>query len=413
MKGLVSKNMGMELLISYLFILYGFVSPVSLSATNIALGLIAITGFALFYNTKVDIKQLVNARLLFLAFCLFAWAALTRFISGSPLDGKAVSNIWEYSPLILFPLFLRLVSVKKETIVNALLISSSIVCFLGIIQYMMPSIVYPFPKQMIREDFKGFFSHHLHSGGFYSITTILAISLALFWRYESRNKVYPWAFFFLNLTGLVLAMARSYYISVAILLLILLAVKNRRWFAFGGAAFAGILVLLLSFPNPIENRIKTLSDPNFASNKERVYMWKAAIEMFKEHPIAGVGKGNWGKEAKENYFPRFKNEWPVFGAHAHAHNSYLTWLAETGIIGLILFLSFWFSLVWALFTALSKVQAGSFEFALIIGSLGSLGNLFIAGMFENNFGTAVVLLLITLIIGISLNPSNPSKVSVD
>lgn len=413
MKGQVFKNMSLELFLSYLFILYGVVSPVSLSAINIVLGLMIISGLALFYNAKTGIKPRINVRLLLLAFLLFSWAALTRLISGTSLDGKAASSIWEYSPVILFPLFLRFVSVKKEAIVNALLISSSIVCFLGILQYMIPSIVYPFPKQMIREHFKGFFSHHLHSGGFYSITTILALSLAIFWRCESRRKVYLWAFFFLNLTGLILTMARSYYISVSILLLILLTVKNWRWFAFGVVAFVGILVLLLSFPNPIENRIKTLSDPNFASNKERVYMWKAAIEMFKEHPIAGVGKGNWGKEAKENYFPRFKNEWPVFGAHAHAHNSYLTWLAETGIIGLILFLSFWFSLAWALFTALSKVQAGSFEFALIIGSLGSLGNLFIAGMFENNFGTAVVLLLITLIIGLSLNPSNSPKVSVE
>lgn len=395
-------------MIGYLFILYGIVQPISLSATNIVLGLIILSGLALIFSGK-ERAILPDKRLLSLFFLLFSWSALSRLLSGSPLDKEAFSNIWEHSPIILFPIFLGAVNVKKEAIVSALLISSSIVCFLGILQYMMPSIVYPFPKQMIREHFKGFFSHHLHSGGFYSITTILALTLALFRRCERRRKAYLWAFFLLNMTGLVLTMARSYYISVSILLLILLAVKNLRWFAFGGAAFVGILVLLLSFPNPIENRIKTLSDPNFVSNKERVYMWKAAIEMSKEHPIAGVGKGNWAKEAKENYFPRFKNEWPVFSAFAHAHNAYLTLLAETGIIGLALFLSFWFSAAWSLFIGLSKVQAGSFEFALIIGSIGGLGNLFIAGMFENNFGTSVVLLLITLLIGLSLDPSKTSE----
>lgn len=409
MRGLVSKNMGMKLFLSYLFIIYGIVAPISLSASNIVLGLIIISGIALLYIAKIDIRPRINARLVIFAVLLFFWGALTRLIHGSPLDGKAFENVWEYAPVILFPLFLSVIKVKKEAIVKALLISSSIVCFLGIIQYLMPSIVYPFPRQLIRGDFRGFFSHHLHTGGFYSMTTILAFSLALFWQCERKKKGTVWLFFFLNLIALFLSMARSYYISVFILLLILLAVKNWRWFAFGGVAFIGILVLLLSFPNSIESRIKTLTDPNFASNKERVYMWKAAIEMFKEHPIAGVGKGNWAKEARDNYFPRFKNEWPVFGAFAHAHNVYLTWLAETGIIGLTLFLSFWLSVAWSLFSGLSKVQGDSFEFSLIIGSLGSLGNLFIAGMFENNFGTSVVLLLITLLLGLSLNSSNTSE----
>lgn len=398
-------------MIGYLFVLYGIVAPISLSATNIILGLIILSGLALVFSGREGV-QLPDKRLLSLFFLLFSWSALSRLLSGSPLDKEAFSNIWEYTPIILFPLFLSVSNIRKEAAVTALLSSSSLVCLLGILQYMVPSIVYPFPRQLVNPDFIGFFSHHLHSGGFYSMTTILSFALVLFRQCDNKIKGSMWLFFILNFIALFLTMARSYYISVSLLLLILLLFKNWRWFILGGSVFAIMLALLLLFPNPIRNRIQTLSDPNFSSNKERVYMWKAAIEMFKEHPLSGVGKGNWKKAAKETYFPRFKNEWPVFGAYAHAHNTYLTWLAETGFIGLLLFLSFWLWVGWKLYIGLSWVQAGSFEFAMIIGSLGSLGNLFIAGMFENNFGTSVILLLITLLVGMSLSAPIAKTVEV-
>lgn len=399
---LVSDNAGLARWVGYMFILYALVSPISLSATNIALGLIILSGIILLWKRRERPRFQKNILMPFLL--LFLWAAITRLISGSFNFRDSVGNLWEYSPIVLFPVFLSTSRVRMTGIIMTLLTFSSIVCFLGIIQFFSPSIVYPFPRQLVYQDFNGFFSHHLHTGGFYSMTTILAFSLALFWHSEGKKKGIVWLFFFLNLIALFLSMARSYYISVSVLLLILLAVKNRRWFAIGGVVFVGILALLLSFPNPVKSRIQTISDPNFASNKERVYIWKAAIEMFREHPIAGVGKGNWAKEAKNNYFPRFKSEWPVFGAFAHAHNVYLTLLAETGIIGLLLFLSFWLSAAWLIFSNVQAMPKNSFDFALSVGSLGSLGNLFVAGMFENNFGTSVVLLLIALLIGLSLNP---------
>lgn len=396
-----NNGLGLEKWFGYIFILYAAVSPVSLSGANIALGLIILFGTALLWKRREGPK--FQNKILVPMLLLFFWAGTTRLIAGNFNLRDSVGNIWEYSPIVLIPVFLSVSKVRKTGIIMTLMTFSSIVCFLGIIQFLHPSVVYPFPRQLVNQDFRGFFDHHLHTGGFYSMTTVLAFSLALFWRSDSKNKGMVWLFFFLNLIALFLSMARSYYISVSLLLLVLMAVKNLRWLAYGGMVFVGIFALLLSFPNPVKSRIQTISDPNFASNKERVYMWKAAIEMFKEHPLAGVGKGNWSKEAKENYFPCFKKEWPVFGAFAHAHNVYLTLLAETGGIGLLLFLLFWSSIAWALFAGISRVQSGSLDMALIIGSLGSLGNLLVAGMFENNFGTSVVLLLISFLVGLSLS----------
>lgn len=389
--------------LSGLIVLYAAVSPVSLSATNIALGIIILAGSVSMYSAKAVDKEGFHGKLIVLMSLLFLWSALTRLLSGSPLDKEAVSNVWEYIPVILLPVFFNVSNVKKDRVITVLLISSSIVCFLGILQYFIPSIVYPFPKQMIREHFKGFFSHHLHSGGFYSMTIILALSLGLFWKCSDSRKMYLWLFFILNLAGLVLTMARSYLISVPLIMLLLLYVKNWRWFASGIAALAVTTALLLTFPNPVKIRFETLLDPEYRSNKERVLMWKAAINMAKDHPVVGIGKGNWTKEAKERYFPPIEKEYDYkIIATAHAHNTYLTVLAETGIVGILLFTAFWLSVAWGLFSKLSTLQNGCFDYVLIIGTLGSLGNLFVAGMFENNFGTSVILLLLSFLIGLSL-----------
>lgn len=389
----------------YLFILHAFVSPVSLSATNITLGLIIICAIALLRRPEMKGRPKFQMSIL-ITFCLlFSWAVISALLSGNFDSKEAFSDIWEYSPIVLFPFFLSVLKISKDRVISTLLVSSSIVSFLGILQYLVPSIHYPFPRQLVREDFNGFFSHHLHTGGFYSITTIISFALILFWQCDKKKKSFLWVFFFLNTTALFLTMARSYYISLSLSILILMFLKSWRWFITGGLVFVAISVLILSFPNPVNSRFRTISPTN-SSNKERIYIWKAAIEMAKEHPLAGIGKGNWGEEAKKNYYPRFEKEWHYSeNSYAHAHNSFLTSLAETGVIGLVLFIYFWFSVAWVLFSRLSWIERGAYDFAIVIASLVSIGNLFIAGMFENNFGTSVILLLLSLLIGLSLKES--------
>lgn len=391
---------------SYLCVLYAAVSPVSLSATNVMLALIFLTGFVLRCQSDRSRQSLPRIELLLPCVLLFSWAGLTALMTKGMIVKTDISNIWEYSTIIILPLFLQLSSRLKEKIIMTLFIFTSIVSVLGILQYFMPSIVYPFPRQLVSDRFFGFFSHPLHVSGFYSMVVILTFSLILFRRFNRKRYVFLWLFLTLNSFALLLSMSRSYFISVTILVIILLFVRSRRHFAIGSTMLIIFFVLILSFPNTLNNRIQTLMDMDFQSNKERIYMWKTSLRMVKDKPLTGVGAGNWGKEAAAHYFPLIKKEtgykMPHFG---HAHNTYLTWLSESGIPGLLLFLTFWSLVVRRLFYVKSKVQKGSFDYALIVGTLAGLGNLFIAGLFEHNFGTSVILLLISFLIGLSLTPN--------
>lgn len=384
----------------YLFMLYAVVSPISISATNVALALIILAGLKILYDAKGKNELVFQPKLTVLYLLLFIWAGITALITTGNIVKQDISNIWEYSPIIFFPLLLQVLKINKEKVLMILLVFSSIVCILGIFQYFIPSITYPFPKQLVSDRFKGFFSHHLHTGGFYSISTILSLTLVLFWHCERRKRFVLWLFFLLNLAALLLTFARSYYVAIILVMPVLFLLKGRRSFFMGSLIVTTFLVVLFSFPNPINSRIKTIYNLDYGSNKARIHIWEASLEMFKDHPLIGVGPSNWKKLAREYYFPKIGKVW--YGTYGHAHNSYLTWLSECGIIGLLLFLSFWFLVVWRLLTVKSQMLPGSFDYALIIGTLGSLGNLFIAGLFEHNFGTSVILLLISFLIGLSL-----------
>ena len=68
---------------------------------------------------------------------------------------------------------------------------------------------------------------------------------------------------------------------------------------------------------------------------ERLAHWQAGLRMFDDHPWLGVGIGNYGA----NYARYPQPHW--YEALGHAHNVFINFAAETGLLGLATFLVFW------------------------------------------------------------------------
>ena len=77
-----------------------------------------------------------------------------------------------------------------------------------------------------------------------------------------------------------------------------------------------------------------VNDANFAII-ERLAHWQAAVEMIRAHPWLGIGFGNYAAAYPAYALIRWPN--PL----GHAHNIYLNMAAETGLIGLLLYLLLW------------------------------------------------------------------------
>src|SRR5205085_9010218 len=78
----------------------------------------------------------------------------------------------------------------------------------------------------------------------------------------------------------------------------------------------------------------TAPTPQDYSTAERLAHWIAGLRMFFDHPLLGVGIGNYPDAYPQYYVTIFVN------SLGHAHNYYINIAAETGFIGLVVYLLF-------------------------------------------------------------------------
>lgn len=108
---------------------------------------------------------------------------------------------------------------------------------------------------------------------------------------------------------------------------------------------------------------------------ERIAHWQAALNMTEANPVTGVGLGNY--EIVYNEYRLLNWKEPL----GHAHNYYLNILAETGIIGFLVFMIFWivvFYITWH-----TRQHPDPIARAIGIGLLGSWTYIAIHSLFDN------------------------------
>jgi putative inorganic carbon (HCO3(-)) transporter len=75
-----------------------------------------------------------------------------------------------------------------------------------------------------------------------------------------------------------------------------------------------------------------------ASNLERINRWVCAVEMFKMRPLTGYGPGTYQFEYGQFQTSEFKTYISTnHGDRGNAHSEYLTYLSESGLPGMLLF----------------------------------------------------------------------------
>jgi O-antigen ligase len=121
------------------------------------------------------------------------------------------------------------------------------------------------------------------------------------------------------------------------------------------------------------------------SGTGRVDLWTVALRMWEDHPVNGVGYRNFPVESSHYLLqPGSVNGQFVVNQPKETHNAYLGILAETGVVGLALFLSavvLFIRATWQGAQALQKVGDERFAAlgrAVVIAQIGSLAALMFA-----------------------------------
>lgn len=105
---------------------------------------------------------------------------------------------------------------------------------------------------------------------------------------------------------------------------------------FVGLAVFATLVVTAGDDNIYANRFRSIFSTD--ANEARVRMWHLTAKLFTDHPLTGVGAGNFTIRVQENYGAYdFTN---TSTNYLRPHNDFLWIAAEKGIAGILLFLLF-------------------------------------------------------------------------
>lgn len=133
---------------------------------------------------------------------------------------------------------------------------------------------------------------------------------------------------------LTLTYARGACLSIGIVIAVYGAIYNRRVLA-GLAVLAAVLLIADS---TLLERLTSVFTKLDTSSEMRLAFWESTAAMILDHPVLGIG---WGA-----YFMVYPNyDYYMQGNFikiVHAHNMYLNFLAEVGLIGFISFMAYFF-----------------------------------------------------------------------
>jgi len=143
----------------------------------------------------------------------------------------------------------------------------------------------------------------------------------------------------LSVGAVVVAGSRGGFLGfVAALGMIYLNSNRKVLLFFAGMAAICIAVAFLISDDYIED-MSTMQNTETGTADERLYSWGLGVEMFLDNPILGVGAGQYGWVVYHYQEERGDLDGAVHRLHLggrSSHSTYIDYLSERGIVGLVL-----------------------------------------------------------------------------
>ena len=226
----------------------------------------------------------------------------------------------------------------------------------------------------------GFMSYMAQAGILSAAVPIFVLACI---RYQGRWRNYMLGAVVLSVAALLYNGTRGAWVAAAITapLVAFFAVESKKKFLAGCLlAVLGIGVCFAVVPR-LQHLAMTFTQADYQSNSERRLMWTSAFHMFQDHPLLGVGFGQYEHAYQTQYILPEAKEREL----GHAHSNVMQMLGERGALGCAAFCFMW---VYFMYFALRgwlryKDAAYLAFFAVVLGVM-------LQGLTEYNMGTTVV-----------------------
>lgn len=302
---------------------------------------------------------------------------LLLFLSGPLLYFVVINNIKEEKQIYRF--------------LNFLILLGGFFGIYGILQY--NGIDFSFWIRNIgRQQVFGLFGNVNYFAEYLIIP--LPVAIASFFIF--RNKLYKTLVFFSIITmglSLIFTFTRGSYlalgVSISVMFLLFLSLQGKEFLKKNRKIFIFIIILMVIIsilfivPNPlnqtgtvlskIKGRVALTQLITDNSLRARLATWKSALIMIKERPWLGLGIGTF-KYNSLRYIAKFLEQgenrsfYPTL-ASTEAHNEYLQFWAEIGIIGLLIFIWFIISYFKYCLKMIKKIK-DEYAQGILIGMIG-------------------------------------------
>ncbi len=253
--------------------------------------------------------------------------------------------------------------------------------------------------------FYGWYLAHDTTGGVYTVACLVLLAHLVEIKGSRKFRVYLWAMMCCCLGGLALTYSRSGYVALMAGALVVLPIRQWRKTFKIGAALAIPLVLVLLWNSSVLDRIDTITDPNWGTNATRFILWRDAWYDFSVSPLIGIGFGRYNDLRRD-----FKGvpglvyvatAGDIENNDSTAHNSYLHFLAEGGVLGLLVTMFVWWS-AWSEVSYLERRLSRSFIRPFHRAAKGSLAAMLVYSNFDHSLGSGSNVLLLMSLVGLTL-----------
>ncbi|MEW6587106.1 MAG: O-antigen ligase family protein [Nitrospirota bacterium] len=246
----------------------------------------------------------------------------------------------------------------------------------------------------------GPFVNRNHFAGFTGMLIPLTLGIA-FTRARRERQVLFGFFALIMAVALFLSLSRagivSFFCGIAIFALYLLWNRFRAKKMWAVAAFLLVLFLYLLYlgVDPIIDRFYKTD----IGSEERLIVWTETLGAFRDFALTGTGLGTY-----VHVFPLYSSDTSLF-IYDHAHNDYLEFILETGVIGALLLVLSVFFFIRSSFRGPWSGKQGIMKMALF----SSLATIAVHSVFDFNLHILSNVLMLSAVSGMAFAQARMSR----
>jgi O-antigen ligase len=395
---LKSEFVSPQSLVNFGLLVFAFFSPFSIAGTQTGLCL-ALLGWVWRMLSRKGLDWKRSFFELPVLVYLGTWVVSIIF-SQHPLHSLfTLKDEW----LLVIP-FLLINNLKDENfirkLVNLIFLISGIVALYAIWQHYTgmdllrhlqidPSFISPYKKYRSI----GFFDIPLTYGFYAMLIGIISFCLGSFEK-KTSLKTFYFTVAVLTVTANFFTYTRStLYAQIFAFIVYFVFFKSRNKTR-EILAVAGYLVIIYLIDPQILGRSLIAAQAGSLEQADiRSVIWSTSFNIFKDHPIFGIGFGNF----PEFYQRYLKVPSEIFG---HAHNDFLNVAVNAGIVGLLAFIFMWVVFLKNLLRRYKEKKEG-YAKALILGGVLSVVAFLLASQLQCYYTAAIDNMILFFIMGLS------------